>query len=334
MNNKQLNGGGYDVLKYLMALLIVAIHSKAFYGEYSSVFLKPLTEIAVPVFFILSSFFYFLKLNNSENRWSILSTYLKRIGILYMFWFCVNLPVILHYKHYFIQNGIMDIFRLLSDIVLRTTYSGSWFLSATALAIVIYTIVSNSKFVKWILVTLSIALLFYINCIDVIPERMHGFFDLWTTNIRKDANLTVLESLGWVGIGSLLAEFNDRKISLNRKVLSIVSCFLMVLLVLTSNYRFLVCNQLVKIILAIALFLWAKELNLAPTLRLKHLRQLSILYFMIHFNVVRMLGHTNVYSAVGGILFYLIVLLLTHICSELIIYLSNKRYFKWLKYSY
>lgn len=102
MNNKVLNGGGYDVLKYMMALLIVAIHARAFYGEYTSIFFKPLTEIAVPVFFILSSFFYFRKLYYCENIWSNLFTYLKRIGLLYLLWFCVNIPVILHYKHYFI----------------------------------------------------------------------------------------------------------------------------------------------------------------------------------------------------------------------------------------
>lgn len=317
-----------------MALLIVAIHSRAFYGEYSSVFLKPLTEIAVPVFFLLSSFFYFLKLNNSENRWSSLLIYLKRIGILYMFWFCVNLPVILHYEHYFIKNGIKDIFRLISDIFLRTTYSGSWFLSAAALAIVFYTIMGKSNVVKWIFVSLSILLLFYINCIDVVPEKMHGFFDWWTTNIRKEANLTVLESLAWVGIGSLLAEINDIKINLNTTVLSISLCLLMVLLVLTYNFNLIVCNQVIKIVLAIALFLWAKILNLAETLRLKHLRKLSILYFMIHFNVVRILSHTNIYNMVGGILYYIIVLLLTHLCSELLIRLSNKRHLQWLKYSY
>lgn len=59
INSKsQIGGNSYDFLKFLMALLIVAIHSRAFYGPWFKEWVKPLLDIAVPVFFILSSMFY------------------------------------------------------------------------------------------------------------------------------------------------------------------------------------------------------------------------------------------------------------------------------------
>lgn len=98
-------GNSYDLLKFIMALLIVAIHTNAFYGPWFCTWFQPVVYIAVPVFFVLSSMFYFIKVRkNISDRFSILKQYVKRIGILYCFWFFINIPFIQNNHHYF-TNG-------------------------------------------------------------------------------------------------------------------------------------------------------------------------------------------------------------------------------------
>ena len=164
-------GGGYDVLKFIMAVLVVAIHTQAFHGPWSYIYLKPITAVAVPFFFILSSFFYFKKIYSKEFNWIILTSFIRRMGFLYIFWFLVNLPFIFKTHHYFVDNAFTDVPRFLGDVFLRYTFPGSWFFSATTLAIILYTLVYRSKLLRYTFLFLSIILYFYINCIKLLPTN-------------------------------------------------------------------------------------------------------------------------------------------------------------------
>ena len=72
MTNSKLirTGGGnsYDILKFSMALLIVAIHTGAFRGPWFCDWAIPVLNIAVPVFFILSSMFFFAKPREGKSE--------------------------------------------------------------------------------------------------------------------------------------------------------------------------------------------------------------------------------------------------------------------------
>lgn len=99
-------GNCYDALKFMMALLIVAIHTKAFNGAWFCDWVQPIEYIAVPVFFVLSSMFYFRKVaKQGVNRLACLRHYLSRLSVLYLFWFIVNIPFIQHNHHYFQYGG-------------------------------------------------------------------------------------------------------------------------------------------------------------------------------------------------------------------------------------
>lgn len=53
---------GLDILKFLMALLIVAVHSEAFRDVYYvNEAILPIINSAVPIFFVISSFLLFRK---------------------------------------------------------------------------------------------------------------------------------------------------------------------------------------------------------------------------------------------------------------------------------
>lgn len=87
---------GFDILKFVMALMIIAIHSAGSFMKYKlGFFLEPFIASAVPTFFVLSAYFLFKKLRTNNFAFHEVLTFVKRIGIMYGFWFIVNIPVVL-----------------------------------------------------------------------------------------------------------------------------------------------------------------------------------------------------------------------------------------------
>lgn len=71
MKSQQKIIGGFDLLKFLMALIIVNIHANLKDVVSGTVFLnlwEYVNSLAVPVFFVLSSYFLFKKIREVEKR--------------------------------------------------------------------------------------------------------------------------------------------------------------------------------------------------------------------------------------------------------------------------
>ena len=339
--NEKIYSGGYDFLKFVMACLIVAIHSQAFYGHFSSIYLRPITGIAVPVFFILSSFFYFKRIHEGSDIYSSLKHYLQRIGTLYLFWLVVNLPVVYHQHHYFSENFLEDIARLVKDVLFRATFSGSWFFSASVLAICVFSFFYRIKVLQAVIFCLSVIVFLYINCIELVPNSYHGLYDWWVVNVRDEVRLTVLEALPWVGLGMVLSTKKIVNLKISKIVLFVLLVIFLFFLLYTHSNNYIFYYALSKFLLAIVLVLLASNLKIECNNTSKHCRKLSTLFYMIHFDMllvvplsVRMLFHVDIYSEIGGLFYYFIILLFTFLSSEIYLYLSNKRKFGWLKYGF
>ena len=334
-----------------MATLIVAIHSNAFYGPWFCDWVRPILSIAVPVFFILSSMFYFRKVRkvkNSKDVAHILGHFLKRLGIFYLFWFIINLPKTLYYQHYFIEGGLTDILRLTKDFFLYGTFAGSWFLSALALSVTIFTLCFRCKPLRYIALSLSILLLFYVNLIGMLPDGMKGFYAWWQTNVCQDVRLTVLTGLPWVGIGLCLSsdkfETIVKKLKNNNRglVVSLLAIGFILAYVLTSYYELKVLNVFLTVFLVIALVLLAGSSKIAPSPALFRMRKISTMVYVLHFliitivsNVVRFFSTEAVSLSyyIGNIGNWLAILAISIAIAEAILYLSKFKYFRWLKYA-
>lgn len=85
---------GVDLMKLICALLIVYIHTynhdMGYVGEWV---LSTLSPIGVPFFFIVSGFFYAKGLQKSSDPGSYFFRYMKRIGLMYLFWTVLTFPV-------------------------------------------------------------------------------------------------------------------------------------------------------------------------------------------------------------------------------------------------
>lgn len=144
-------------------------------------FLFPLyycfARIAVPFFFISSSYFLFKKIKqNPENRKEIIKKYCLRIFMLFLFWFIVQTPIMI--DKYIIQSQYQigeAILFLLFKILLLGGFDGAWYLVALIFSVLIanamakYSIKTNLIFAV-ILYTLCCLFSTYFNIFNFLPD--------------------------------------------------------------------------------------------------------------------------------------------------------------------
>ena len=175
-----------DMTKFIMSILVVSIHVNPFDGELGFIVQNIIARIADPMFFILTSYFFFNKIKKQGFKYDILLNYLKRIGILYVI-------SILFYSPYIINNylyGKYGFFILLKDIL----FSGPkgigtlWFLPATQLSIVlcffcskylgnkVSILISFALYVPSILSTEYVAFYNKISILNIFSKLIHIIF--------------------------------------------------------------------------------------------------------------------------------------------------------------
>lgn len=348
-SNVNVLGNAYDILKFMMSLLIVAIHSYAFEGIWFRDWIKPLNSIAVPVFFVLSSLFYFKKIRKVESYYPIFLHFLKRLLLLYLFWFIVNIPITQHTNQYFINcsDWINELWRLTLDLCVKGTYPGSWFFSTLAISIIIWSVSYKNVIVRHLLFVISFFLLSYFYWIQYLSTYLHGFQDWWFNNVSSHFEMSPFFALFWVGIGAHLSTpvydrfivyLKDKKII----VMPFVTILLVAILLINYNYGIPPLNYWLRIFVVISLIATTASSPIKPQSVYIKLRKISVLLFMTHFiflwiagvSVKHLWGYERLCDLVGYIPAYIITLLTCLSFSLIILNLSYHPKMKWLRYSY
>ena len=129
---------GIDVLKFILAILIVAGHCLLF-EEHSviSVFQNRLNSVAVPIFFAISAYLFFRKIISiptvSETKSVLLHT-VKRLLILFVCWYVLMLPMT-WFKFY----SVATLKEILFAIAFSCTFNGYWFIKGLLInTIIVY----------------------------------------------------------------------------------------------------------------------------------------------------------------------------------------------------
>ncbi len=122
-----------DLMKLILAIMIMIVHCNRIgtWGVFE-VIRFPITRIAVPLFFIISSFLLFSKLDDGNTKkGGILLRFVKNNALYYAAYFILLLPITLAYR--FIHNSgtvISFIIGLPKSILFGSTFLESWFISA------------------------------------------------------------------------------------------------------------------------------------------------------------------------------------------------------------
>ena len=142
---------GFDLLKFIMAVLIVSIHTEAFEKIVFYKYLRVIQTWCVPTFFFLSSYFFMRKFVNSVNRIDVYLNFIKRLGILYAAWFIINIPIYISQHDY---SGIPFFDALMSfakSLLFASTFEGSWFLSALGMSVSFLVVLAYLRINKWVI---------------------------------------------------------------------------------------------------------------------------------------------------------------------------------------
>ncbi len=322
----------YDITKFILSITIVIIHS----GFLKNV-LYPYLRIAVPLFFIISSYFLFKKVNKVkvEERPIIIKNFIKRNMILYLFWFIVLLPVTLDIKRYFTDYSILKgLIILLRDYLFSSTFSASWFIMALIEGVIIVYLLTRKKDYKvylWIFIIIYLVVTLFSSYKFILPKSLldNKIFYYFHLIMISPWN-SFLVSLIWIYIGKMFA---DNRININVKT----NIFLLVLSLLAMwgewylvKYYSHIFNYDCYILLIPTVILIFNLLNNYNFYFKKSilLRNLSTIIYTTHASIIHIL------TIDSDLVQFTLTLSICLIGGLIIIYLSKKRFLSILKYAY
>lgn len=346
-----------DIVKFICALLVVAIHisplgaSEIRIIELSNYAIKHcFARIAVPFFFASSGFFLFRKTDYNNFSMEPVKKYVIKLLKLYAIWTVIYLPLkiksIISYEKG-IALGILDYLR---DCVFDGSYDHLWYLPALIFATLIVSFLIYKKVkLKNILL---ISAVFY--AAGLLTQSWFGIIEplrsmapaLWSVfRFAKEIFVTTRDGLFdgmiFVGIGAYIAYegFNIPK----KKALA--GFFISYALLFAESF-FVTGMHIIRehdiYIFLVPLTYFA--FGLASSWRLpskssvfKTLRKLSGLIYFIHMwikRIIAKLSATYELNIEKTCLFFLVVALISVLLSFAIIKLSEKRHFEWLKKIY
>lgn len=204
--------GAIDVAKFVLSIMIVLLHISPF-GAFS-VYVRPVLRIAVPLFFMISAFFYFgkqAKTSAVEDRVGNLRRYVKRNLQLYAFWFVVLLIPTLKYRSWFDDGVLYGVFRMVHSFFFSSTFIVSWFIVACVWAVVILTVLNrflNGKVVLALCIPPYAACCILSNYCGAPGFAEH--VDALSYAFGGGAYNTFWVALLWMQIGKMIAERKDR----------------------------------------------------------------------------------------------------------------------------
>ena len=200
-----------DVTKYILSYFVVAIHSLIFQNV-----LYPWLRIAVPIYFIISSFLFFSKVSqeNTDGK-KLLGVYVVRNFKLYAFWFVVLLPITIYNRQSWFSGEFWEgIGKALSSLLFSSTFSASWFIVASVEAVVLVYFASRGLSNKTML-CVSIAV--YAVCFArsslwfLLRENsvVAGFCEVYEQFLTSPV-CSFPAALVWIVIGKMYAEGDFR----------------------------------------------------------------------------------------------------------------------------
>lgn len=332
-----------DILKIILALFVVIIHS----GIDKTV-IAPLLRIAVPLFFIISSYFFFTKnasLQTKKEKNAALFKTIKRNLLLYLFWAIIQLPIVIYmrgYHHDFFFDGILNV---LKDIVIGGAFTGAWYLVALVIGILLVYFMSK-KIPSIYLVLLSLPIYIfcclttnYINLFSadsLVAKINDGYYSLIGQYVCNSFPI----ALFWVSLGKLLA---DRKNDV--KTGALISCGALFSVMIALECFFVVKNDwrvlddcfFMLMLLCPVIFMLVKKMKITVTTKIR-IRELSVLIYVTHGCCGRIVGYALKYlfgEFYGVNLVKAVISVIVIVCfSQILIYLREKHNIKFLKYAY
>lgn len=196
-----------DLLKLILSLFVVCIHTRLLPAVF-----HPWVRTAVPLFFLMSAYFFFHKLKSlkEEDRSGYLKKYVKRNLLLYLFYFVLLLPVTIIRQGYLHDSVLLILPHFLQDLVFGSTFYASWFIMASVEGTILLYFLAK-RLPNWALILIG-ALLYAVGCAFSVYrpllDNFHAVQSLMDSyqKIFLNPHNSVIVSIIWIAIGKTMAE--------------------------------------------------------------------------------------------------------------------------------
>ena len=335
MNDKLKCADALDVARFVLSLMVVLIHLHAavLTNRFGGAEL-PVLRMAVPIFFMISSFLLFRRLDGRNDR-TELKRFLKRNLLLYAAWFVVLFPLTYPYKQYFAAGIIDGLRQILLCFFFYSTFFSSWFLSALIIGTLIVYLLSRKLGNRALL---CIGVLTYALCCLVGSYRglfsAAGFVALADSAFPYGIVNSFPVSIVWIAMGKCFADRSaDRRLlhkrSLLFPVLSLVPLFAEALLILRLDCA---SSHDCYFMLLLTVPLWfdwilSSELHCSCA---RKLRQTSVVIYCLHGDMLfflaaclRLIGVDASHLSIA-LLLYVVVVAICLICAAILRALARR----------
>ncbi|MBO4821136.1 MAG: acyltransferase family protein [Prevotella sp.] len=265
---------GVDLLKFILSIMIIAAHTNLL-GEYGTLakFREILTSIAVPMFFAISSFFFYRKIESTskgESPLPILKKSVVRLTILFGSWYMMMLPMT-----YICFFSIATWKEVVFALLFSCCFTGYWFIKALLInTLLIYLFRKSKALLMFSFVALIINLYCSYNYIYHFNIKLFDFHPYYSFYYH----------MAYFCLGALFAKYqNAFNFSKRHKTLLIV--IWSTLFIMTFSYKTGPILRLLSFPLLFPIFL---HLNLTPNPKYRTMRDMSIILYMVQFILIRL----------------------------------------------
>lgn len=334
------DNGMIDLIKFILSIMVVAIHTEL-YPEY----LFPWLRVAVPLFFMITSYFFFNKIDKFDDEYEkveSLKKFVKRNLKLYLFWFICLLPFTLIIRRYFSNGFLRGILLILKGFLFSSTFPASWFLMASIIATIIVFFTTkkfgnNTMFFIFLIVNILVCLRSSYYPLLKVSDITENFLNCYESIFSNPVNSFPV-ALFWVMCGKVFAE---KKLTIKRKYIE----FLLLLITgvglwlewyFVEKYTSAMRNDsyimLMPFCCVLFLSLYNKNLNFQYS---KILRSLSTITYVIHYTFILgfkfCIGRLNI--EINNLTIFIITLCVCWGIGLFILFFKDKKYFKWLRFT-
>lgn len=218
-------------------------------------------------------------------------------------------------------------------LLFRSTFEGSWFLSALALSVAFVFLLLKCRIPHYLIAPFMIFI--YLIQYSGSGILWNSGVEFYETYFGKPITLSFPRGLLWVYIGYLFS--NHRLISwLNQvsktRMKHIAVVFIFAFWVIASVYRPQVAYHVSLILAVITLCAYFYTLQLPESKVWLYLRNCSILYYLLHFMILVYMRNLPILRDFTGLTRFGICLLIATIISVAILYCEKRPWGRLLKY--
>lgn len=337
------------IFKFILSILVVAIHVEPFTGDVAFFLNNCIARIAVPSFFIYSSYFLFDKL--LQNNWDkkIFIQQEKHLAKYYGIWLLLHSPVVL-YRLYESSDGLLDcIWKIIQAVCLKGPYGALWFLPATMMAVtLVYYIGKKSS------PTICLLISFPLFLFAAIETEYVAFIKdiVWMEYV----NNFLVAIFGWLAngltfgfffcsIGFYIAYHKNKARTLQIDLIKAILAFILLFVEtkIIRDYKLGVSYGAMLMLIPTVYYIAQVLLHMKKTSNMKtialakYLQNMSLLIYPMHFAIMELLEYflkdSKTYMNSTALQF-LVVTLVTSGISMIIIYLGQTKKIKTARYLY